>query len=66
MIVLDIEVNGEISAFEAHRICVKVEESIRSEMDNVFDIMIHVEPEGFKHREEIYGVNPEDLNPGKT
>lgn len=66
MIVLDIEVNGEISTFEAHRICVKVEDSIRREMDNVFDIMIHIEPEGFKHREEIYGVNPEDLNPGKT
>jgi hypothetical protein len=38
-----------------------VEDSIRQKISNVFDIMIHIEPAGFEHREEIYGVNPDDL-----
>jgi hypothetical protein len=38
-----------------------VENSIRKEIKNVFDIMIHIEPAGFEHNEEIYGVSPEDL-----
>ena len=61
MIVLDIEVDGSISTFDGHSISVQVEESIRSEIENVFDIMIHIEPAGFKHKEEVYGINPGDL-----
>lgn len=64
MIVLDIDVDGLISTLEAHKICVRVEESIRREIDNVFDIMIHIEPAGFKHKEEVYGVSPGDLETG--
>ena len=64
MIVLDIDVDGSISTLEAHKICVRVEESIRREIDNVFDIMIHIEPAGFKHEEEVYGVSPGDLESG--
>lgn len=64
MIELDIDVDGLISTLEAHKICVRVEESIRREIDNVFDIMIHIEPAGFKHEEEVYGVSPGDLESG--
>jgi len=61
MIVLDIEVDGSISTLEAHKICIKLEESIRRDIENVFDILIHIEPAGFKHVEEVYGLNPGDL-----
>ena len=61
MIVLDIEVDGALSTLEAHKICVEVEKSIRKDIENVFDIMIHIEPAGFRHEEEIYGVSPGDL-----
>jgi cation diffusion facilitator family transporter len=61
MIVLDIEVDGTISTLDAHKICISVEESIRMDIENVFDIMIHIEPAGFKHKEEVYGVSPTDL-----
>ena len=61
MIVLDIEVDGSLSTLEAHKVCVKVEENIRQEIENVFDILIHIEPAGFTHEEEVYGVNPGDL-----
>ena len=61
MVALDIEVDEKFSIRQAHDICVKVEESIRGEIENVFDIMIHIEPAGFEHEEEVYGVSPEDL-----
>ncbi len=61
MVAMDIEVDGEVSSLQAHEICTKVEESIRQEIINVFDIMIHIEPAGFEHKEEVYGVSPDDL-----
>jgi cation diffusion facilitator family transporter len=61
MVALDIEVNGELSSRQAHEICVEVENSIRTELSNVFDVMIHIEPAGFEHKEEVYGICPEDL-----
>jgi cation diffusion facilitator family transporter len=65
MIVLDIEVDGNIIAREAHEICCEVEDSIKKEIKNVFDIMIHAEPEGFEHRKEVFGVSPSDMDTGK-
>jgi cation diffusion facilitator family transporter len=61
MVALDIEVDGHLSTWQAHEICIKVEDSIRREINNVFDIMIHIEPTGFEHREEVYGIGPGDL-----
>jgi cation diffusion facilitator family transporter len=61
MVALDMEVDGDISSRHAHEICVKVEEAVRRSIENVFDIMIHIEPAGFKHKEKVYGVSPKDL-----
>ena len=61
MVAMDIEVDGEISIRQAHEICVMVEDCIRQEIDNVFDIMIHIEPAGFEHNEKVYGVSQDDL-----
>jgi cation diffusion facilitator family transporter len=61
MVAMDIEVDGELSSRQAHEICIKVENSIRKAIDNVFDIMIHIEPAGFEHKEKVYGVSPDDL-----
>jgi cation diffusion facilitator family transporter len=61
MVALDLEVNEDISSRMAHEICVKVEAIIRKDINNVFDVMIHIEPEGFEHEEEVYGVSPDDL-----
>ena len=60
-IVLDIEVDGNLSLTEAHRIAQKVEDTIKASVDNIYDIVIHVEPEGVKHCEEKYGVNKDNL-----
>ena len=56
-----IEVDGKISAQQAHEISIGIEESIREDIKNVFDIMIHIEPSGFQHKEELYGISEQDL-----
>lgn len=56
-IVLDIEVEGNLPLTEAHRIAQKVEDSIKQSVDNVYDIVIHVEPKDRAHCEEKYGVD---------
>jgi cation diffusion facilitator family transporter len=59
-IVLDIETNGLITLAEAHHIAQEVEESIKKSVENVYDIVVHVEPEGSTHCEEKYGVSKEN------
>lgn len=61
MIAFDIEVDGNINAMEAHIIACKVEKLIRTEIDNIFDVIIHVEPIGGCEEEEKYGVKKSDL-----
>ncbi|MCD8072134.1 MAG: cation diffusion facilitator family transporter [Alistipes sp.] len=61
MISLDIEADGSISLNEAHDIAEQVELSIRESVDNVYDIVVHVEPKGIAHRKEIYGVGKDTL-----
>ncbi len=61
MIDLDIEVDGNMTLKEAHDIAHQVEKSIRDSVENVYDIVVHVEPEGCYHSKEKFGVNPEML-----
>jgi cation diffusion facilitator family transporter len=61
MIGMDIEVEKHRSIQEAHEICMEVESNIRSALPNVFDVMIHIEPLGYEHGEEVYGVKPDDI-----
>ena len=62
MIDLDVEVDGNISLKEAHDIAHAVEKSIRDSIENVYDIVVHVEPEGCSHSKESFGVCPEMLS----
>ncbi len=61
MIALDIEVEPTLNTQDAHELVCKVEEEIRKEIDNIFDIMIHVEPFGNLDHEVKYGVEQSDL-----
>ncbi|GHS96491.1 cation transporter [Bacteroidia bacterium] len=60
-IVLDIEVDGHLPLTEAHQIAQQVEDSIKTSIDDVYDIVVHVEPMGDTHCEEKYGVNKDNL-----
>ena len=53
---IDIEVPPQKTVMEAHWIAYKVERAIKQRVENVFDIMIHVEPAG-NLEEESYGLS---------
>ncbi len=61
MIALDIEADGKINLYEAHEIAQAVEESIKQSVDNVYDIVVHVEPSGVVHSAEKFGVDKNNM-----
>ncbi|MFP4363805.1 MAG: cation diffusion facilitator family transporter [Spirochaetia bacterium] len=54
---LDIEVPGEKTVLEGHEISIQVENEIRNKIYNIFDIMVHVEPEGNVAHREGFGLS---------
>jgi len=54
---LDIEVDGTISVEEGHQIALAVEETIKTRLKNVYDVMVHVEPTGNIEENEAYGIS---------
>ena len=58
---LDIEVDGGKTVTEAHNIAVQVEHTIKQRVDNVYDIMVHVEPKGNVERNERFGVTDPEI-----
>jgi len=57
---IDIEVPPDKTVIEAHRIARKVEKAIKARVENVYDIMIHVEPAG-NMENEGYGLSEKSL-----
>jgi divalent metal cation (Fe/Co/Zn/Cd) transporter len=47
---------------EAHEIARQAEAAVREAVDNVYDVLIHVEPVGNIERQERYGVSQRTLN----
>lgn len=60
-IVLDIEVDGNLLLTEAHQIAQEVEDSIKHRIENVYDIVVHVEPKDNEHCAEKYGISRNEL-----
>ena len=58
---LDIDVDSKCTILEAHSIATKVEKEIKQRLENVFDIMIHVEPRG-NAEDEMYGLSEDDMS----
>jgi cation diffusion facilitator family transporter len=58
---IDIEVPPNMKVIEAHWIAYEVETAIKKRIENVYDIMIHVEPAG-NIENEGYGLSEEILN----
>jgi cation diffusion facilitator family transporter len=59
---LDIEVDGSLSVRQAHRIAQQAEKRIRSAVDNVYDVLVHVEPIGNVEHSERYGLSQRKLD----
>ncbi|RLD83186.1 MAG: cation transporter [Bacteroidetes bacterium] len=62
VIALDIEVDGSITLEKAHELSAQVEKSIKSNIPNVYDVLVHVEPIGNREEDEVFGVSEEELN----
>ncbi len=60
---LDIEVDANLSVKEAHDISEKVSEEIKKRIPDIYDIMVHIEPEGHEesHWVEGFGLREEDV-----
>ncbi len=61
MIALDIEVDGNITLNEAHQIAHEVEGMILETVENVYDIVVHVEPLGKEHPKERFGIDQQSM-----
>lgn len=62
MIALDIEVDGNKSLFEGHRLGHEVEDQIRKAIPSTYDVVVHVEPVGDLNPEEAFGVSHRDVS----
>ncbi len=61
LIDIDIEVARNLTVAQAHLISQKVEDAIKLRLRNVYDIMVHIEPEGNVEHTEKYGLKRESL-----
>jgi cation diffusion facilitator family transporter len=61
MINLDIEVDPDLSVKVAHDIAKMVENSIKSNLRNIYDVMVHVEPLGNLEEDEKYGITESEI-----
>ena len=62
MINLDIEVDPDLPVREAHDIAKNVENSIKSNLKNIYDVMVHVEPLGNLEEDEKYGITETEIH----
>lgn len=58
---LDIEVDGSLTVKEGHDIALRIDEEIKTSVENIYDVMIHIEPAGAGEHMEKYGLKKEDL-----
>ncbi|MBI9098422.1 MAG: cation transporter [Spirochaetaceae bacterium] len=58
---LDIEVDGNLTVKEGHDIALRIDEEIKNSIDNIYDVMIHIEPSGGGEHTEKYGLKKDDL-----
>ncbi|MGN0729685.1 cation diffusion facilitator family transporter [Treponema sp.] len=60
---LDIEVDPMLSVYEAHELSEQVESAIRKEIPEIYDIVIHIEPNGSDGHQpkEEFGLTPGSL-----
>jgi cation diffusion facilitator family transporter len=66
MINLDIEVDPDLPVRDAHEIAKNVENSIKTRLRNIYDVMVHVEPLGNLEEDEKYGITETEIHKQNT
>jgi len=59
---LDFEVDGNLSVSESHNISNKLEDEIKNEISNIYDIITHIEPLGNIEKDERFGISKKNLD----
>jgi len=59
---MDIEVAGNLTVEEGHNIAMGVENAIRDQVAEIYDINVHVEPTGNYEKKENFGLNEDLIN----
>lgn len=59
---IDIEVDPELKVGEAHKIAQTLERQLKTNLGNVYDILVHVEPHGNYEVDEKYGISTRDFD----
>lgn len=65
MITLDVEADGNMTLWQAHSLANQVEQSIRNNIPEVYDIVVHIEPFG-THPEEVFGIKGQHQKSGPS
>jgi cation diffusion facilitator family transporter len=60
---LDVEVDPEMKVVDAHNISMKIESLIKNNLENVYDVLVHIEPLGNIEHSESYGVSRSEIEP---
>ncbi len=50
---LDVEMDGSLTIEEGHQMAKKVEKNIKEKVENVYDVLVHVEPKGNVEKEKF-------------
>lgn len=61
LIALDIEVDGDLTVNDAHKVGMEVEQALKSKIPNIYDILVHFEPKGNIEPDEAFGVSEENI-----
>lgn len=59
---MDIEVEGSITVTEGHEISRKVHDCIQNQIENIYDVIIHVEPFGNEEETEKFGLSKDSID----
>ncbi len=59
---MDIEVDGRLTVVQGHGIAMKVEDTVKTKIPDIYDVQVHVEPVGNKEIREIYGLNERSID----
>ena len=57
---LDIEIDGKLTIEQGHDIAKKVERNIKLRIENVYDVLVHIEPEGNVEKEK-FGLSRDNI-----
>jgi len=60
-VALDIEMDGKMTIEEGHLMAKKVEINIKEKVENVYDVLIHVEPKGNVEKEK-FGLSRDNID----